>query len=277
MIYIFNCAKEICGLPARACHAFSQLCDYINCQPCQDACEVLANCCRGFTDKPLSSYVILTGLLSICELVLCLSAFNSPMLEGCTVRSHTMKVGVRSWLVIQIGFAGLNLLFAPYFQGQVWQNILVEVQTTGLRGKIGKDVVQGSFKHVFLHDFGVLFYFFALVASFLWSMSGSHWQFKAYCNPDGSVANAAWFGMCLFWVAALYSLAWYWCSCCARSVDPEAVRHDLEQRGPVGEEGEARASQALYHGQGPAGTQTNLVQSGVAPQYAPVRQGTGRR
>lgn len=282
MIYIFNFFKEICSLPGRLCTACGHIFDQCHCTICTEACEAMGNCCRGFLDKPLSSYIVLSGLISLLELFLCFSSMNAPSLRSCKGTSHTLGVGVHSWLVIQMGFAGLNLLFAPYFQGKVWKDLLRKVQAQGAaaRGKIGKDVVQSSFKDVFLHDFGVLFYFFALIASFLWSLNGSNWQNHMYCNPDGGTANAAFLGMSLFWVAFLYSVMWYWCSCCAKSVDPAAVRADLERQPPVPAypaEGrgadDASASQALYYGRGPTGTQSNLVQAPAGPQYMPVAQG----
>jgi len=282
MIYIFNFAKEICGLPGLLCTQCSKLFDKCNCTICEDVCMGMANCCRGFLDKPLSSYVVVTGLLSLVELGLCASVLNAAVTDECTVKAPGVGMHIHSWLVIQMGFAGLNLLFAPYFQGRVWQNLLEQVQAAGgLRGKIGKEMVQSSFKHVFLHDFGVLFYFIALVASFFWSWNGSNWGGYPFCNPDGGTANAAWLGMCLFWVAFLYSVSWYWCSCCAKSVDPSSLRDDLEKAGaapgvPAGD-GDASSNQALYYGRGPTSTQGNLVQGGVAPAYQPVATGGPRR
>uniref|UniRef100_A0A7S1QIW9 Uncharacterized protein n=1 Tax=Alexandrium catenella TaxID=2925 RepID=A0A7S1QIW9_ALECA len=284
MIYIFNFFRDICGLPGRLCTECGKLCDQCHCTICQEACVSLSGCCSNFLDKPLASYVVISGLMSLFEIALCVSSMNARSLGGCRGTSHALGVGIRSWLVVQIGFAGLNLLFAPYFQGRVWENLKDKVQSmgAGTRGTIGKDVVQSSFKDVFLHDFGVLFYFFALIASFFWSVNGANFaqNHGLYCNPDGMVAWAASIGSSLFWVAILYSLTWYWCSCCAKSVNPEKLRLDIEARPAVpaypvaaGREG-ASPSQALYYsGGGRGGTQGNLVQPPAGPQYMPVAQG----
>mmetsp|Transcript_86681 Transcript_86681/g.240377 ORF Transcript_86681/g.240377 Transcript_86681/m.240377 type:complete len:298 (-) Transcript_86681:160-1053(-) len=291
MIYVFTCVKEICGLPGKLCTECSKLCNQLNCQPCQEVCDAAANCCRGFLDKPLSSYVLITSGLSFGELASCASAFNAPELRGCEVRTSDSpgpEVGVHSWLVGQMAFAGINLLFAPYFQNQVWHNLVEQVQSLGpAQAKVPKKVVQNSFKHVFLHDFGVLFYFFTLIGSFIWSLHGQEWRYRGpSCNPDGATEWAAYLGTCLFWVAFFYSLCWYWCECCARSVDPSALGLGQQEYGqpvPGGPAaGFADASQALYYGQGHQGTQAPLGFAGVpaAPQragtamyYAPVQQG----
>lgn len=278
MIYIFSCAKEICSIPGKLCGECAKVCDYINCDLCQAVCQNCARCCSGFLEKPLSSYVVVSFILNVIDLFLCASAMNSSTVQGCGGRLRGLHVGVMSWLLVQMGFAGVNLLFAPYFQSKVWQHLCEQVAAGGAYtggGVIGSEVVQRSFKDVFLHDFGVLFYFFALVASFFWSMKGSDWQFVAYCNPLGFVANAAWLGMCQFWITVFYSVTWYWCSCCARSVDPMAVRSDIETGHVVpgyapNPSGMPQADQALYFGSGP-GT-GNQAQGYADPKYQPIRR-----
>merc|ERR1719382_1122823 len=87
-------------------------------------------------------------------------------------------------------------------------------------------VVQESFKHVMMYDFSVLFYFFAMLASCVWSFQGAVWEQApglaktAVCSEKDSLdtANARWWGMAMFWVCFLYSTCWYCCSCCAGSV-----------------------------------------------------------
>jgi len=272
MIYIFNGVKGICGLPGLLCSECSNLCKQINCRPLQECCDAAAHCCHGFLDQPLSSYVVLTCALSIAELLACVNSLNAPELPGCAVLTPGLvHVGVRSWLMVQMGFAGMNLLFAPYFQNQVWRHLEEEVQSFAGSNKVAvpKKVVQDSFKYVFLHDFGVLFYFFALIASFMWSLKGRGLSRASFlCDPDGTTAWAAWIGMSLFWVAFVYSVFWYLCECCARSVDGRYFRQQQPAYHNNMVPGTSTAKQALYYGQGgPQNTQSSLV-PGVA--YAPV-------
>merc|ERR1712039_557346 len=113
-------------------------------------------------------------------------------------------------------------VFAPYFQNQVWKQIMK--MSTGQEQRLSKDVVQGAFKEVFLHDMSVLFYFLAMLASFVWSWQGGTWimEGSAACNSTGEAGWAYYLGLCAFWVAALYSAFWYCCQCCASSVELSA-------------------------------------------------------
>mmetsp|Transcript_6844 Transcript_6844/g.16164 ORF Transcript_6844/g.16164 Transcript_6844/m.16164 type:complete len:273 (+) Transcript_6844:70-888(+) len=272
MIYIFQGVRSICGLPGLLCSECSNLCKQINCRPLQECCDAAAHFCQGFLDKPLSSYVLLTAALSIAELLACANSLNSPQRSGCVaITKGFVHVGLHNWLILQIGFAGLNLLFAPYFQAQVWRHLEEEVKSFAGTTKVAvpKKVVQESFKHVFLHDFGVLFYFLALLLSFMWSMKGRDLSRQSsLCNPDGTTDWAAWIGMSLFWVAFFYSVFWYWCESCARSVEGKYFRQKPQYSNEKASAAPT-ASQALYHGQ--RGSQN--PQSSLAPGagYSPVR------
>lgn len=225
MIYVFTCVRQLFALPGVLCNECSKVCQYINCAPIQQCCYEVSRCFASFIDRPLSSFVIIAALLSLCELLYCAYSFKEPFLGSCAMTSRMgSSIGIVTWLYVQIGFACLNLLFAPYFQCKVWRHIVQEIQNVGPMPlghvRVSMKSVQEAFKQVFLHDFGVLFYFFALIASFVWSSAGAAaidhgWN----CNPGGYPGQAAWLGMCFFWTACVYSVLWYCCECCARSVD----------------------------------------------------------
>merc|ERR1712187_564713 len=138
---------------------------------------------------------------------------------------------------------GIHVLGAPYFQCRVWQKITEEAKDCGPQGgspgdiNIPKEVVHDSFKHVFLHDFGILAYAAILVASFVWSWFGATWIASGHaapvgatnltvvsdgaanpCDQDGYAGYAAYFGQCMFYVAIIYTGCYYCCGCCASSV-----------------------------------------------------------
>jgi len=171
------------------------------------------------------------------------------------------SIGHSTWVMIELGFAVINMIFALYFQHKVWSNILdkkdefmSEVsQNTGggmlsglkggvknFRGQLGDtnvepleerpkenskikvkpESVQASFKEVFLQDFGVLAYFFGLIAIFVLSYigKGNTEQAKATCSSEQFVYML---GLAFFWVASTYTFMWYCCKCCAGTVTLE--------------------------------------------------------
>mmetsp|Transcript_79657 Transcript_79657/g.204933 ORF Transcript_79657/g.204933 Transcript_79657/m.204933 type:complete len:238 (-) Transcript_79657:297-1010(-) len=222
MIHIFNCAKGVCSLPGEACKACGQACKSISCTPIQAACEAASGFCNSFVEKPLSSYVIITGALSIGEIAQCVISIMDPGLSKCVLGGSGKSVGLTMWLMVQLCFAVLNLLFAPYFQTKVWIALMDDLvpPENNPGAQVPAKKVQEAFKHVFLNDFGVLFYFFALIASFVWSFQGATWIQTGHggCGFDANAGWAYWLGEAFFCVALLYTLCWYCCDCCARSV-----------------------------------------------------------
>jgi len=95
---------------------------------------------------------------------------------------------------------------------------------TGPKQNLDKTIFQGAFKDVFLNDLGVLFYFLAMLASFVWSWQGGTWikSGSAICSTGGDAGWTYYLGLCTFWVAFLYSFFWYCCPCCASSVQLSA-------------------------------------------------------
>lgn len=243
MIYIFDFAKEICSLPGRLCAAVGELCRKVDCQLCTECCEAVGRTYRNFWDQPLSSYLLVAGLLSLAELYFCADTLALEELDGCKLPESAWvgPSGLRVWLYLQIGFTVVNLLFAPYFQHQVWKEIVKEVRAGGDTATmpvsddkptktVKAEVVRSSFQTVFMYDFGVLFYFFALLASCIWSWEGSAWT----AGGDGCVLGrspswASWLGLVFFWVTVLYSFLWSCCGCCARSVEmtPEGLGYGV--------------------------------------------------
>lgn len=293
MIHVFNCARGICELPGYLCMLCGRIFDQVNCQPCVDCCDTLARGCHVFLLKPLSSYVVITALLCFCEVAFCISALCTPVLAACVGTTMTPpEVTIPKWLYVQIGFACVNLLFAPYFQSRVWQNLVEQMQLMGptAHGSIPMLLVQRSFKHVFLHDIGVCLYFFILLCSFGWSYKGTEWAARGEaCNPIGFADQASWLGMCFFWVAVFYSLFWYCCDCCAASIDflsCAGSNANLSNQWPGQQQQHLQGTAPIVGYPGPAASaspyRTRLPgQNGMASHgnttmasYAPVVQGT---
>lgn len=246
MIYILNGCKEILSLPGILCKALGscitqcgKMCNDIDCSPLTNCCFEANKCCLNFVDRPLSSMVIITTMLSITQAYYCAMSLQEPSLEDC--RMNGAPVDINTWLYVQLGFAFANVLFAMYFQSQVFTKIM-EGKTAPTMGepplKIEAAHVQEAFKTTFLHDFLVLFYFFILIASFAWSWCGKGWIMQGVgCNPGGYSGWAYYLGLCFFWVTLVYTYCWYSCKCCAGSVEirgeaaPYAAVHAPAQHG----------------------------------------------
>lgn len=224
MIYLFQGCQGICALPGKACAACGQLCQRLNCKPIKDCCERAGQQCTHFTEKPLSSFVIAAFIMSAVQLYFCFGSLEATGTATCEFPKNAV-VGLPVWLYIQIGFAMLNILFAPFFQYLVWKQIMNDMQDTGAtltapHHNLDKTIVQQAFKAVFLNDISVLFYFFAMLAYFVWSWMGGGWimQGSAGCNENGLSGWAYYLGLCFFWLVCFYSIVWYGCNCCASSV-----------------------------------------------------------
>jgi len=229
MIYIFNAFAFVCSLPATLCKECGNLCAQLNCNLCRDGCRA---CSRGFSEamaKPLSTYVVLAFLISGFELYLCYQAFDND--AACEFEKQQAAVEFGTWILVQGGFALLNLVFAPYFQTRIWQHLKEELErpesdTSETEADaagyvlVPKKDVQAAFKHTFLYDFGVLIYFFACVASFIWSCMGWKWMAASRCGLElvGAGGWAVYCGNALCGIALMYLFTWYCCECCAKSV-----------------------------------------------------------
>jgi len=264
MIYIFSGVQSICSLPGMCCRACGDCCASINCKPIKDCCDACGKGCTGFMERPLSTFVILSIVLSAIQILLCVQAMGSKCDFG-----DDATIGQSIWVMVELGFAVVNVLFAFYFQKQVWSHIEAKKAEYeqlpqggaakggllgGLRGgiqniaasatggptntaaedpapeksekiRVPSESVQASFKEVFLKDFGVLAYFFGLLVIFGLSYIGKG-------NVDNDKANCkmesfVWvLGVVFFWVALIYTLLWYCCKCCAGTVTLERDEDD---------------------------------------------------
>eukprot|EP00928_Gymnodinium_smaydae_P053285 TRINITY_DN37312_c0_g1_i1.p2 TRINITY_DN37312_c0_g1~~TRINITY_DN37312_c0_g1_i1.p2 ORF type:complete len:252 (-),score=55.92 TRINITY_DN37312_c0_g1_i1:155-910(-) len=226
MIYIFNCVKEICSLPGKACQECGNICAQINCEPLQNGCTECGKSCSSFMERPLSTYVVIKVLLAVAQLYSCYGALSGKAALALCRMPAESPVDLKTWLQVQAAFAVAHLLFAPYFQTKVWSKMLQKLRERGSAPKnpgepltVPGELVHGSFREVFLHDLGVLFYAIILLANLVWSYMGSGWVVEgANCDPQQYPSYAAYYGMCFFWAAILYNACYYYCSCCAGSV-----------------------------------------------------------
>lgn len=243
MIYIFNVFSFIFSLPSMCCTECGKLCAQLNCNMCRDGCRALSRWFSELMAKPLSTYVILAFLISGFEIYLCYSAFNNT---ACELDTKSASVDFAAWVLVQGAFATLNLVFAPYFQCRIWQRLKEELNSNETLYAdeegyvtVPKSDVQDAFKHTFLYDFGVLIYFFAAVASFIWSWMGLKWMALAeQCRLEliGSGGWAAYCGNTLCGVALLYLFAWYCCGCCAKQMKVQKSAGDDFKAGGNNEE-----------------------------------------
>mmetsp|Transcript_31255 Transcript_31255/g.58702 ORF Transcript_31255/g.58702 Transcript_31255/m.58702 type:complete len:227 (-) Transcript_31255:22-702(-) len=217
MIHVFNCAKEACALPGRACLECGKVCSQIDCEPCKHVCDECGKTFKGFFDKPLSTYVVVKVILAAMQLYFCYSALSMKSMKNCSPSGAI--VDGPTWLQIQMGFACVHLLFSPYFQSRIWQKVAEKFRERHFSLEGGDTVPQRtiyeSFREVFLYDIGVLFYALILVLSLVWSLKGTAY---ARCDADGSIGWASYIGVCFFWVAVIYNFCYYYCGCCAGSV-----------------------------------------------------------
>jgi len=150
------------------------------------------------------------GCADLCRQVNC-----QPCVEGCNWVSshfkHFMERPLSTFVVVSIvmGLGAIlsertkemvlgviNIAFAFFFQSKVWEHIMEKKDTFDADGWVPKQTVQESFKTVFMEDLLVLAMFFILLVS----LFVTEW------------------GCVFFSVAAIYAVAWYFCACCAGSV-----------------------------------------------------------
>lgn len=238
MIHVFNCAKEVCALPGKACVECGKVCSQINCEPCKQCCDECGKFVSSYWDRPLSTYVILKVLMASAQLYFCAAALGTKIIKSCPAERQGGWVSGETWLQIQMGFAIVHILFAPYFQSRIWTQVskkLREGQYRLERGfKVPQNIVFESFREVFLYDLGILLYAAILTGSFVWSLQGGNSMVGSACDPEGSSGWAAWIGQSFFWVAVIYNFCYYYCGCCASSVELTDPETELAFYQPVG-------------------------------------------
>jgi len=248
MIYLFSCCQNLADCPAK----------------CLTACQDSA-CGRIFGDllnRPLGGFVFMAFWLGILELTICIYVAFSPeyqdKLTSCRFIGKGASIGIHNWLMVQAGFAALNVLFAPYLQWRMWLELNEEArepddpsqpmdnrtrlaQTDHGPVRASKQDVREAFKQVFLYDIGVLLYVLALAASFAWSYYGMTWIQEAddtpegfnACNPDDPTLGvslpsfAAWSGAAFVAFVVLYGMGWYCMMACMDSQETLTLRHGV--------------------------------------------------
>lgn len=242
--------------PAKCCEACAKCFDNECCQSCSDALS-------DFFNKPLGGYVFMAVWLSALELGFLGYAIydeDDKRLEECHLpEGMGKKVGIMKWIYVQMGLAVLNLVFAPYLQCRLWSR-LMNTATTDAQATVGtvglavnKKAVKESFAHVFLYDFGVCLYVFALAFSYYWSWNGSIWANSSEaCNPDKWISKSAGFGMFFIWFVVLYGIGWWFYMGCM----------SLDEGLPLKVAGGVAAAAAY---QSPEAAQKNRQPDGEAP------------
>lgn len=220
MIYIFQAITGIFSLPGLLCKGCGELCGKIHCDPCKEACFEASKCVRQWAGRPLSTYLIYSWIISGLEMYYSITPSN------CEFSSSDHWVSLSGWRGVQMLFATLNIVFAPYMQMRVWKFIMQEIQRDSLPidPKTGKQVVpkkevQNAFKKVWCEDFGVLFYFFAIILSVIWCVKGQEWG--SDLKGDCSIWLPCFLGQAQFALAFVYTFCWYCCPCCAKAIELE--------------------------------------------------------
>jgi len=244
MIYLYNGCTNICHLPALCCEKCGEVCE-----PCAQAFKNCGEFFNGLLNRPLGGFVLMAVWISILELGCSVySLMKEDEYKDCHFQDPQFGFGIHNWLEVQMGFAALNLLFAPYVQWQLWRRLNEEARlpddpdlppdcrtqeantATGAIRASKQDVVE-AFKHVFLYDFGVLVYFIVLCTSFGFSYYGSHkiHQEKEDCHDktDGLALYSAYTGMFFVVFVALYGIAWYFSIYCLEHSDTLTLRRGL--------------------------------------------------
>lgn len=245
-----------CAACGDACKSCPGACQAI-CDPLRGCCLKMGNTIKHFNERPLSTYVLVSVVVSAAALYLSYVGLQTP--KNCA----------SNFLYIVMGFAVINVLFAWFLQNQVWKEIMsnkdkfldgdapkdtykgkISDAATGIMGTVkqaagtpsdapaakeetpskqpGKiiipsNVTQDAFKKVFMEDFVVLFMSIALIAMFVLSWKGQDKVDTAEVKCD--VGNAEYCGYAFFCVGFLYSIAYYCCKCCAASV---TIKKDTE-------------------------------------------------
>lgn len=151
---------------------------------------------------------------------------NHSLFLDCKLKdSLGAQVGIKMWIYVQMGMAAINLIFAPYLQCRLWMRMSQDANDPAKQAALvppapGRDSgplalnrqgVKDSFQHVFLHDFGVCFYVFALIFSYFWSQKGIAWAKSdpMHCDPNGWLSRSGGFGTFFVWFTILYACGWY--------------------------------------------------------------------
>lgn len=142
-----------------------------------------------------------------------------PKQEGVMKKAGGMAGGLAANLKAQVGGS----------TGTTEQQVTPEIPVQEGKIIVPKEVVQSSFKRVFLEDLGVLFMFFLLLGMNFLTFKGKDVldgdPNACTVSNDTMCANACTvsndtknMGYSFFWVAALWCFTYYCCSCCSNKV-----------------------------------------------------------
>jgi len=296
MIHVFSGCKEACSLPGKACTACGKCFDQIDCKPCNECCEQCGASLSNFFSKPLGIYVVFAVLISAVEVGCCLYSICQPdLLKACEFKEGLGEsVGVTYWLYGQLGTAWLNLIFAPYIQFRLWENLQQESQDVvdeqghgsayaGQSAQVPQAQVKQAFSDVFWNDIGVCIYVFVLIGSCGWSYLGLDWvSGNPSCDPDGFSSYAAELGMCAFFFAVVAFVAFSCYLECmstlevtpARYLMPDAAAALTQQAIPGARGAQAPPKNGGFLGGifGSKPQQQNMAASSTPPPTAPPLQ-----
>lgn len=214
------------------------------CQPCQQCCGECAFACQNWFNKPLGPYVVLAMMLSGLEIAMCLGALVDEKLPQCPgLTPRAKEFGVENWLHVQFGLACLNFMFAPYIQHRLWQNLqqeAAEVQQMDAEKSgvppamaqpdvyynVSKRRIKEAFWNVFLYDFGVCGYVFALFGSGFWSFLGPRWfdLRNPICDPNDYVSNTVQVGGLFVVFVTFYFICFTMYMQCVSSIEVNPSR-----------------------------------------------------
>lgn len=92
------------------------------CSPLQSCCSNVGNSFKQFTERPLSTYVVVSFVVSGVSCYLAYSGLQSPLPENSGI--DTPDTCSSNFLYIVVGFAVVNIIFAWFLQNQVWREIM---------------------------------------------------------------------------------------------------------------------------------------------------------
>jgi len=153
------------------------------------ACQACAECCKSINCQPCfeGCQWVSSHFKHFLERPLSTFVAVSIVMGLCAILLGDIKDQV---------LGVINIAFAFFFQYKVWEHIMEKKDTIAADGWVPKQTVQEAFKTVFLEDLLVLAMFVILVIA---------------------IFATEWGGV-FFSVAAVYAVSWYFCACCAGSV-----------------------------------------------------------
>lgn len=111
-----------------ACQGCASILGNMKCNICRNACQACGSCVVGFHTKPLSSYVIVSFLLSgVCGYI----AYAASTEDNTCKYKDDAMFQKETFCYILLATAVVNVVFAVYFQMQVWAKIKETISTDG--------------------------------------------------------------------------------------------------------------------------------------------------